>query len=182
MMRYNQSEKMEIIRIVEASELSIRRTLKELDVPRSTFYNWYREFLESGYDGLTGCKSNPKRFWNRIPECVKQQVRQIALEMLELTPRELAWNITDTEKYYISESSVYRILKAFDLLPSPNYIVISAADKFQNPTRQINELWQTDFTYFKIIAWGWYYLGTALDDYSRFILSWKLFPGMSALR
>jgi len=171
---------MEIIRIVEASELSIRRTLKELDVPRSTFYNWYRRYSEAGYDGLAERKPNPKRLWNCIPECEKQRVQQIALERPELTPRELAWHITDTEKYYISESSVYRILKAFDLLPSPNYIVISASDKFQNPTRQINELWQTDFTYFKIIAWGWYYLGTVLDDYSRFILSWKLFPGMSA--
>jgi len=110
---------MEIIRIVEASELSIRRTLNELDVPRSTFYNWYRRYSEAGYDGLAERKPNPKRLWNCIPECEKQRVQQIALEKPELTPRELAWHITDTEKYYISESSVYRILKAFDLLPSP---------------------------------------------------------------
>ena len=102
------------------------------------------------------------------------------LEGPELTPRELAWYITDTQKYYISESSVYRILKSFDLIASPNYILLSASDKFRNPTKRINELWQTDFTYFKVIGWGWYYLATVLDDYSRYIPAWKLFTTMSA--
>ena len=83
-------------------------------------------------------------------------------------------------KYYISESSVYRILKSFDLISSPNFIILSASDKFQNPTKRINELWQTDFTYFKIVGWGWYYLATVLDDFSRYILAWKLFTTMAA--
>jgi transposase InsO family protein len=179
-MRYNQGEKMEIIRTVEDSELSVRRTLIELDIPRSTFYTWYRNYLEHGYDGLADRRPGPRRFWNRIPDCEKEKVVQIALDRPELTSRELAWHITDKEHYYISESIVYRILKSFDLITSPNYILLSASDKFQNPTKRINELWQTDFTYFKIIGWGWYYLATILDDYSRYILSWKLFPTMSA--
>ncbi len=179
-MRYNQTEKMEIIRIVESSELSVRRTLQELDIPRSTFYNWYRRFLEKGFDGLADRKPGPRRFWNKIPDCEKEKVRKIALDRPDLTPRELAWHITDTEHYYISESSVYRILKSFDLITSPNYILLSASDRFKNPTKRINELWQTDFTYFRIIHWGWYYLATVLDDYSRYILSWKLFNTMSA--
>jgi len=179
-MRYSQSEKAEIIRTVEGSELSVKKTLEELDVPRSTFYNWYNRYLDDGYDGLADHNSSPKRFWNRIPDCEKERVRKIALERPELTPRELAWHITDTMKYYISESSVYRILKSFDLISSPDYIVISAGDKFQNPTKRINEMWQTDFTYFKIIGWGWYYLATVLDDYSRYILAWKLFTTMAA--
>ena len=155
-------------------------TLIELDIPRSTFYTWYRNYLEHGYDGLADRRPGPRRFWNRIPDCEKEKVVQIALDRPELTSRELAWHITDKEHYYISESIVYRILKSFDLITSPNYILLSASDKFQNPTKRINELWQTDFTYFKIIGWGWYYLATILDDYSRYILSWKLFPTMSA--
>ena len=165
-MRYSQSEKAEIIRTVEGSELSVKRTLEKLDVPRSTFYNWYNRYLDEGYDGLADRDSSPKRFWNRIPDCEKERVRKIALEKPESTPRELAWHITDTQKYDISESSVYRILKSFDLICSLNYIVMSVADKFQNPTKRINELWQPDFTYFKIVGWGWYYLATVRDDYS----------------
>ena len=130
-MRYSQSEKMEIIRTVEDSELSVKRILAELDVPRSAFYTWYRRYLEGGYEGLSDCKPSPKRFWNKIPECEKNRVRKIALQRPELTPHELAWHITDIQKYYISESSVYRILKSFDLICSPDYIVLPASVSFR---------------------------------------------------
>ena len=179
-MRYSQAEKMEIIKIVENSELSVRRTLEELDVSRSTYYQWYRKYTEEGFEGLSNRKSNPKRIWNRIPDEEREKVVAIALELPDQSPRQLAWHITDKNEYYISESSVYRILKQYDLIPSPAYIVMSASDKFKDPTRRINELWQTDFTYFKIFGWGWYYMGSILDDYSRYIISWKLFTSMSA--
>ena len=74
--------------------------------------------------------------------------------------RELARKITDTQDYFISESSVYRILKRCDLITSPAYIVMSASDRFQRPTRRTNELWQTDFTYSRVVGCGWYYLST----------------------
>lgn len=53
MMRYSPAEKMEIIHLVEHSNLSIRQTLAELDLPRSTFYDWYRKYQEEGFEGLT---------------------------------------------------------------------------------------------------------------------------------
>jgi len=105
---------------------------------------------------------------------------EIALQKPELSARELAWHITDNEGYFISERSVYRILKDFDLLTSPAYIVMSAADEFKHKTKRVHELWQTDFTYFKVTGWGWYYLSTVLDDYSRYIVSWKLAKSMAA--
>ncbi len=179
-MRYKQAEKMEIIKLVEDSSLSVKQTLRELDVSKSTFYNWYRRYLENGYDGLADKDPNPGAIWNRIPDPIQEQVVDIALDLPDKSPRELAWHITDTQEYFISESSVYRILKRYDLITSPAYIVLSARDKFKHPTQRINELWQTDFSYFRIIHWGWYYLSTVLDDYSRYILSWKLFSTMSA--
>jgi len=179
-MRYTQAEKMEIIKTVENSELRVKKTLEELDVKRSTFYRWYNSYLEAGYDGLADRKSSPKKFWNKIPELVEQEVVDTALEYPEKTPRELAWYITDTQEYFISESSVYRILKVYDLVASPVYVLIKASDKFKHPTTRINELWQTDFTYFKVLGWGWYYLSTVMDDYSRYIISWKLFSSMTA--
>jgi putative transposase len=179
-MRHSPPEKMEIIRTVEDSKLPVKRTLEELDVNRSTFYEWYRRYQEEGYDGLRNKTTGPRRFWNRIPEHERARVIEVALEHPEKSPRELAWHITDTEGYYISESSVYRILKANDLVASPAYIVLSARDKFPDPPKRIHELWQTDFTYFKIVGWGWYYLGTVMDDYSRYILSWRLSDTMRA--
>jgi len=179
-MRYSTSEKMEIIRIVEDSELSVRRTLLELNVNRTSFYRWYKRYKDEGYDGLKNKDKGPKRFWNKIPEVEKKRVVEIALEQPEKSPRELAWYITDTEGYYISESSVYRILKSYDLVTSPAFILISASKKFKQPTYRINELWQTDFTYFKIMGWGWFYLATILDDYSRYVITWRLFPTMTS--
>jgi transposase InsO family protein len=92
----------------------------------------------------------------------------------------LAVRFTDESKYFVSESSVYRLLKAHDLITSPAYIVIKAADEFRDKTSAPNELWQTDFTYFKIVGWGWYYLSTILDDFSRYIVAWKLCATMRA--
>jgi putative transposase len=105
---------------------------------------------------------------------------ETALDQPEKSPRELAWYITDNRGYYISESTVYRILKAHVLVTSPVYTVVSAHEKFPQPTKTVNELWQTDFTFFKVVHWGWYYLSTILDDYSRFILAWRLCQDMSA--
>ncbi len=180
-MRYNQAEKYEIIRTIEESQLPAKQTLRELGVPSSTFYGWYGRYHEYGYDGLADAKPDARRFWNRIPDQERERVKDIALELTEKSPRELAWYITDTEGYYISESSVYRILRDYDLITSPHYIVMAASNKFKNPTKRINELWQTDFTYFKVLGWGWFYLSTVMDDYSRYIVSWKLFTSMTAL-
>ena len=105
---------------------------------------------------------------------------ELALQKPELSSRELACYITDHEGYFISESSVYRILRAYDLVTSPAYIVMSAADTFKHKTRRVHELWQTDFTYCKIVGWGLYFLSTVLDDYSRYIISWSLRSSMSA--
>lgn len=180
LIRRSPEEKLEIIYLVEHSNLSVKQTLKELDVPRSTFYRWYGQYQEDGPDGLRDQKPNPRQFWNRIPEQVKEQVVDLALEHPEKSSRQLAWHFVDKMKYFISESSVYRILKGFDLVQSPAFEMISAKDRFEKPTKRVHELWQTDFTQFKVLDWGWYYLSTVLDDYSRYIIAWKLAPTMGA--
>jgi len=180
MIRRDEAEKLEIIHLVEHSNLSVKRTLDELNVPRSTFYRWYQQYQEEGEAGLIDQRPNPRQIWNRIPLQVKQQVVDLALQHPDRSPRQIAWLFTDKEGYFISESSTYRILKSYDLVESPAFTVISAADHFKHPTKRVNELWQTDFTYFKIIGWGWYYLSTVLDDFSRYILAWKLTPTMNA--
>jgi putative transposase len=178
-MRYSQAERMEIVRLVEESELSVTQTLEELGVAQSTFYRWYRRYREAGYDGLADRQPGPRQFWNRIPVEVRERVVEVALGHPEQSSREVAWSITDHEGYFISESSVYRILKANDLVTSPAFRLVSASDCFENPTTGVNEMWQTDFTQFKVIGWGWYYLCTVLDDYSRYILAWRLASTMA---
>jgi putative transposase len=116
--------------------------------------------------------------WNRIPDQQRQQVVEIALELPDRSPRELAYIITDEQKWFISESSVYRILKQRGLITSPTHILMSASSQFKDKTTRVHQMWQTDFTYFKVIHWGWYYLSTVLDDYSRYIIHWELCSSM----
>ncbi len=179
-MRYPASEKLEIIRIVEQSHLPAKRTLDMLGIPRTTFYRWYDRYLSLGKAGLKDRLSRPGRVWNRIPDGVRRQIVDLALEEPELSPRELAVRFTDTERYFVSEASVYRLLKAQDLIPSPAYITIKAADEFHEKTVRPNQLWQTDFTYLKVAGWGWFYLSTILDDYSRYVVAWRLCTTMKA--
>lgn len=119
-MRHSKSEKLEIIRVVEDSAIGVKQTLQELDIDRSTFYGWYDRYLKRGAEGLTDQTSHRRQFWNAIPPWVKKKVVETALEHLDKSPRELACHLTDTQKYFISESSVYRILKLNRLIaPNP---------------------------------------------------------------
>lgn len=177
-MRYPSSEKLEVIRLVEQSHLSAKQTLDRLGIPRSTFYRWYDLYLTGGIDALEDKAPMPTRVWNRIPDDIREEIVDLALDEPELSPRELAVRFTDTRQYFVSEASVYRLLKSHDLIASPVYIVMKAADEFRDKTTAINQLWQTDFTYLKIIGWGWFYLSTVLDDYSRYIIAYKFTPTM----
>jgi len=179
-MRYPSSEKLEVIRLVEQSHLSAKRTLDTLGVPRTTFYRWYDRYLNGGVEALEDKSPKPGRVWNRIPDDIRERIVNLALEEPELSPRELAVRFTDTQSYFVSEASVYRLLKAHDLITSPAFVVIKAAEEFRDKTTAINQMWQTDFTYLKVIGWGWFYLSTILDDFSRYIIAWKLCTTMKA--
>src|SRR3954463_8653723 len=173
-MRSPSSEKLEIIRLVERSHLPVRRTLATLGVLPMTFYRWYARLQAGGPEGLEDKPSRPRRVWNKIPEEVRDQIIELALDEPELSPREVATRFTDVKKYFVSEASGYRLLKAHDLITSPAFIVVKAADEFKDKTTAPNQLWQTDFTYLKVLGWGWFYLSTVLDDFSRYIIAWKL--------
>jgi len=179
-MRYSAAEKLEIIRLVEQSPLPVRYTLAKLGIPRATFYRWYDRYSGGGPEALNDRSPRPDRVWNRIPDAVRDSVIELALDEPALSPRELAVRFTDSQGYFVSEASVYRLLKARDLIASPAFIVITAADAFKDNTTAPHQLWQTDFTYLKVIGCGWFYLSTVLDDFSRYIVAWKLCTSMRA--
>jgi len=179
-MRLTVQEKQEVIKMVEGSELGVHQTLLRLGIAKSTFYKWYKAYMDKGMLGLEPKPPSNRRQWNTIPEGEKNLVVELALEYSDLSPRELACKLSDTRGVFISESSVYRILKSRGLITTPNHILLSASDSFEKKTMFVHEMWQTDFTYFKIKGWGWYYLSTILDDYSRYIVHWELCSTMKA--
>ena len=131
-MRYPASEKLEIIRLVEESHLSARVTLAKLGIPRTTFYRWYDRYLQRGEAGLQDQSPKPKHVWNRVPDEVKRKVVEFALQETELSPRELAVTFTDQERYFISESTVYRVLKAQANSPSVISLPICRSAAFRS--------------------------------------------------
>jgi putative transposase len=179
-MRYPASEKLEIIRLVEQSRLPVRRTLERIGLPRATSYRWCELYRVGGPEALEDRPSRPGRVWDRIPDAVRGRILDLALAEPELSPRELAVHFTHRERYFVSEASVYRLLAAHGLITSPAFVVVKAADEFHTKTTAPNQLWQTDFTYLKVIGWGWFYLSTVLDDFSRYIVAWKLCTTMAA--
>src|SRR5215203_3799199 len=136
-MRYPASEKLEIIRLVEQSHLPVRRTLEKLGIQPARFYRWYDRLQTGGPEALADKASRPTRVWNRIPDAIRERIVQLALDEPELSPRELATRFTDTANYFVSEASVYRLLKAHDLITSPAYIVMQAADEFKDKTTAV---------------------------------------------
>ena len=139
-MRYPAAEKLEIIRLVEQSRLPVRRTLDKLGVLPARFYRWYDRYQSGGYEALKDRPPRPKQVWNRIPDDVRGRVLRLALDAPELSPRELATRFIDTEGYFVSEASVYRLLKAHALITSPAFVVIKAADAFKDKTVRPNQL------------------------------------------
>ena len=179
-MRYPAADKLEFIRTVENSHLPVRRTWDLLDIPKTTFYRWYDRYVEFGLERLEDRNCGPNIAWNRISDDVRNAIVDMALEYAELSPRELAVKFIDEKRYFVSEASVYRLLKSHDLITSPAYIVIKAEDAFKDKPTAPNQLCQTDFTYLKVIGWGWFYLSTILDDYSCYIIARKLCTTMKA--
>jgi transposase InsO family protein len=163
------AEKAEIMNHVESQSGRKWKVLVELGVPRSTYYRW-RKRPE---------KRERRTPWNRITPNEERRVLAVAREYPELSSRQLSAWLTDNEGFAVSESTVYRILRREGLVKRQE-MQVTAAREYHTKTTQPHQMWATDASYFRVAGWGYYYLVTVMDDYSRFILAWKLQKDMSA--
>ena len=166
-------DKASILATVASSPVPKRQVLRELGVPKSTYYRWLnRPFL----DDRPGGSSTP---WNRLTPQEQLAVLAVARELPELSCRQLAAWITDNQGFSVSESTVYRILREEGLIKSAE-MQLKAGKEFHRKTTGPHQMWATDASYFKVIGWGYYYMVTVMDDYSRFILAHKLQRDMTS--
>jgi transposase InsO family protein len=170
-------EKSEILALVGESGLPRRRALRGLGLPKSTFYRWLRRQNEGRLQDKKGGSPIP---WNKLRPEEKERVLSLARASPELSARQLALRIVDFEGLYLSESTVFRILKKEGLIKPADVIGFKAGKEYQRKTKRPNELWATDCAHLKVVDWGWYYLITIMDDYSRFVLGWELNGDMAA--
>jgi len=162
--------KVMILAQVENQSRGKRQALMALGIPKSSYYRWRQGQSDSG---------NRKRPWNRITPEEEAKVLAVAREYTELSSRQLAVWITDNAGFAVSESTVYRILRREGLVKRLEMQLV-AGKEYHTKTKRPHQMWATDASYFRVVGWGYYYLVTVMDDYSRFILAWKLQKDMSA--
>jgi putative transposase len=146
-------------------------------MPKSTYYRWLRRQTEGRLQDKKGGSLLP---WNKLRPEEKVVILNQARASLELSARQLALNLVDMKGWYVSESTVFRILKQEGLIKPAEIVGFKAGKEYHRKTKRPNELWATDCAHLKVIDWGWYYLVTVMDDYSRFILAWELKSDMAA--
>lgn len=172
-------EKAEILELVCKSPLSIAKTLRQLGIPRSTYYAWRQRQAAGGLRALRDHPPTAQRVWNRLRDEEVQTVLDYARKYQDESPRALACRITDGQRFSVSESTVYRILLREGLIKPATTESIRAATEYHQKTTRIHEMWQTDLTYFFVSGWGWYYIGGILDDYSRYLICYELVRDMT---
>ena len=170
------TEKAEVLTRVASSSLPRRKVLRELGIAKSTYYRWLRRQDQQGLDDRPG-GGNPA--WNRLTSQEVHDVLSTARQMPELSCRQLATWTTDNQGFSVSESTAYRILRSEGLVKSPE-MRLAAGKEYHRKTTGPNQMWATDASYFRVIGWGYYYMVTVMDDYSRFILAHKLQRDMTS--
>jgi putative transposase len=168
--------KAEILALVADSGLPRSKALAQLRLPRSTYYRWLKRLSESQLNDNKGGSPIP---WNKIRPEEEARILAEARASPELSCRQLSCTLTDSGSMYVSESTVYRILKKEGLIRPAEIIGFKAAKEYRHKTKRANELWASDCCHLRVIDWGWYYLETVMDDFSRFILSWDLKTDMT---
>ena len=171
------ADKSKILALVAKSGLPRRRALAQLGMPKSTYYHWLRRQVEGRLQDKRGGSSRP---WNKLRPVEEAKILSRARASPELSARQLALQLIDTEGWYVSESTVFRILKREGLIKPAEIVGFKAGKEYHRKTKRPNELWATDCAHLKVVNWGWYYLITVMDDYSRFILAWELKDDMTA--
>ena len=173
--RMSAPEKAEVVTKVSSSPLPKRKVLRELGIPKSTYYRWLRRQDQQGLEDRPGGDQPP---WNRLTIQEERSVLLSAREMPELSCRQLAAWITDNQGFSVSESSVYRILGREGLVKRPE-MRLAAGKEYHRKTTGPHQMWATDASYFRVVGWGYYYLVTVMDDYSHFILAHRLQQDMT---
>jgi len=170
-------DKREMLTLVAESGLTRQCALVQLGLAKSTYYRWLKRQAEGTLEDRKGGSPIP---WNKLKPEEEEKIMSLARASPELSSRQLALKLIDNERWYVSESTVFRILKREGLIKPAEIVGFKAAKEYHRKTRRPNELWATDCAHLKVVDWGWYYLVTVMDDYSRFILSWELKSDMAA--
>lgn len=172
--------KLEILRTVEGSGVGVTETLARLEISSSTYYRWRHRFRAGGVPGLHDRKTIRDRNWNQLLSEERAKITSVALLYPEWSSREISCYVADNCGFTVSESTVYRLLRQAGWINPRERNTFPASGEYHTRTKRVNQMWQTDATHLLVKRWGWYYLISVLDDYSRKVLAWRLQTSLDA--
>lgn len=152
--------------------MRVNDSLRHLGVARGTFYRWKKQqaWLREQSEPVS-----PVQAFEALPE-EKRAVVKYALSHPEIRHRELAWRMIDEDVVHLSASTVYRILRAEELMHRQRGRTKRYRDDAEKASGP-DEIWATDLMYLKVDGVQ-YYLITFIDEYSRYLVHWELLTSM----
>ena len=168
--------------MINTSRLSIKDTCELLKLSPRRYYRWKKNFEDNGISGLADQDTGPNLPYNKILPEEREAILQAADKYTDLKHRKLVPKLADECSVSVSASTVYRVLKEDGQIPSRDTPGEegSSNEDFDYTPDEPNELWQMDISYIPIKNHDFWYLISALDDYSRRIMSHILSPTMGA--
>jgi len=152
-----------------------RKRLKDVAIPRSTYYAWRAKYEAEGTRGLEH-RNRGRRAWNALTDEEETMVLRAAHDRPELSSRLLWIYLLDEKEHSISKSTVFRILKKYNLIVARPQDQRPAGKAWRHKTTRPDEIYQCDATMFVIPGWGRYKAILVVDDFSRKLLAVLLMP------
>ena len=178
-MRLSPEEKAQLVAALAREPNRLQR-LRELGIASSTYYGWKRRMKVRGVKAFIAASSAPKRVWNRLSREERALIEAEGRRFTEMSPRLLAIMLTEQHGVAVSESTVYRVLKAKGLVRQRPLDQRPAAKVWRKPTKAADEIWQMDATNFFIPDFGYYKGIPVIDDHSRKLLACPVTPDESS--
>ena len=172
-------ERAGVVEAVESGGRGRRDRLKAVNVPRPTYYRWKRRY-EGGGTAALERRGGLEGSWMGLTPEEDAQALAFAKEHPELSPRLISVKLLDEKSVFVSESTLFRRLKALGLVEPRPLSDLPAAKEWKHKTTKPDQIWQCDGTNFVVVGWGYYKGIPVVDDYSRKILAMPVKPDESS--
>lgn len=161
-----------VLKVVTAQS-SVTAAAAEFGLSRGHLHRLLRRYREGGLDTLEPRSRRPRTSPGRTPEDVRERILELRIELaargLDAGPATIAWHLGREGLAAPATSTIRRVLHAAGLVvPEPRKRPRSSWIRFEAAAP--NELWQSDFTHWRLADGTEVEIIDWLDDHSRYLL------------